>query len=225
MPRENLDRHIHHIQDEILLLGSMVEQAMMDAVYALKQRDFNMANRIVKDDHLVNEKRYAIENAIIILFATQQPVAHDLRLLASMLEIIIELERMGDYAKGVAQVTLKIGDADIPIPIQELMEMGGQSVNMLHRALDAFIKEDPKMASIIFAEDDIVDNLYKRVEGIVIHNIIDNPDICDTLTMLLFVAHNLERMADRVTNICERTIFITTGEQIELESSEEDDPE
>ena len=225
MVREKLDRHIHHIQDEILLLSSMVEQANMDAIYALKQRDFNLANRIIKNDQVINDKRYAIENAIIILFATQQPVAHDLRLLASMLEIIIELERMGDYAKGVANVTLKIGDADIFVPIEELMEMGSLSVNMLHRALDAFIKEDAKMATIIFAEDDNVDELYKKVEKMVIQNIVEKPEFCDVLTLLLYAAHNLERLADRVSNICERTIFIVTGEQIELGGAEDDDPE
>jgi phosphate transport system protein len=203
----------------------MVEQANMDAIYALKQRDFNLANRIIKNDQVINDKRYAIENAIIILFATQQPVAHDLRQLASMLEIIIELERMGDYAKGIAHVAIKIGEADIPIPVQEFIEMGNLSVNMLHRALDAFIKEDAKMASIIFAEDDNVDEIYKKVEKMVIQDIIKHPDSCDLLTPLLYVAHNLERLADRVTNICERTIFIVTGEQIEFGGSEDDDPE
>ena len=225
MPRESLDRHIHHLEDEILLLGSMVEQAMMNSLDALKQRDSNISRRVIKDDHLINDKRYAIENAILILIATQQPVAHDLRLMASMLEIIIELERMGDYAKGVAQVCLKIGDADIPVPIPEFRNMGAKAISMLHRALDAFVKEDARTASIIFLEDDYVDELYKRVETMVIQNIVADPQSCDLATSLIWVAHNLERMADRVTNICERTIFISTGEQIELDGGEEDDPE
>ena len=175
MARESLDRHLHHIQDEILLLGSMVEQAMMDALEALKQRDFNQARRIIKDDHLVNDKRFAIENAVLVLIATQQPVAHDLRMLTSILEVIVELERMGDYAKGVAQVALRIGDADIPVPNHEYGEMGHKAVSMLHRALDAFIKDDPMTASVIFQEDDFVDDFYKQVESSVIQNIIADP--------------------------------------------------
>jgi phosphate transport system protein len=225
MPRESLDRHVHHLQDEILLLGSMVEQAMMSALDAIKQRDFNLAHRIIRDDQQVNDKRFAIENAVLILIATQQPVAHDLRLMAAMLEVIIELERMGDYAKGIAQVVIKIGDADIIVPVQEFHQMGSIAVSMLHRSLDAFVKEDTRTASIIFLEDDSVDELYTRVEMIVIQNIIARPQTCEVATALIWVAHNLERMADRVTNICERTIFINTGEQLELDSSEEDDPE
>jgi phosphate transport system protein len=225
MARESLDRNIHHLQDEILLLGNMVEQGTMDTLEALKLRDFNLAHRIIKDDQMVNDKRYAIENAILILIATQQPVAHDLRMLASMLEVIIELERMGDYAKGIAQVTLRIGDANILVPNCEFGEMGNRAVSMLHRALDAFVKDDARIASIIFLEDDYVDDLYKRVESMVIQDIILNPQSCDVSTSLIWVAHNLERMADRVTNICERTIFINTGEQIELDVVEDDDPE
>jgi ABC-type phosphate transport system ATPase subunit len=110
MPRETLDRQIHHLQDEVLLLGSMVEQAMLESVDALKRRDLETARRIFNDDHLINEKRYAIENAILILIATQQPMARDLRLMAAILEVITELERMGDYAKGIAKVTMRLGD-------------------------------------------------------------------------------------------------------------------
>jgi len=205
----------------------MVEQAMMSALDAIRLRDFNLARRIIRDDQQINDKRYAIENAILILIATQQPVAHDLRLVAAVLEIIIELERMGDYAKGIAQVVLRIGDAPIFIPVQEYQEMGAKAVSMLHRALDAFVKEDARMASIIYLEDDFIDDIYKRVEAMVIQNIIANPQTCDVATALIWAAHNLERMGDRVTNICERTIFINTGEQLELDSinPDDDDPE
>ena len=225
MLRESLNRHVHHLEDEILLSGSMVEQAMMSALEALKLRDFTLARRVIKEDQQINDKRYAIENAILIIIATQQPVAHDLRLMASMLEVNIELERMGDYAKGIAQVVLRIGDADIFIPNQEYQAMGSKAVSMLHRALDAFVKEDARTASNIFLEDDVVDELYQRVEGMVIQNIIDHPRSCDVATALIWAAHNLERMADRVTNICERTIFISTGEQLELGSGGDEDPE
>jgi phosphate transport system protein len=224
MLRNSLDRQIHYLQDEILLLGSMVERAMLNSLDALKRRDLGLASNVIKDDQLVNDRRYSIENAILILFATQQPVAHDLRLLVSMLEIIVELERMGDYGKGNAQIVRRLGDYD-NIPIRELTEMGDKSVAMLHRALDAFIRVDSNQSYIIFKEDDAVDDLYKTVERMVFDKIIANPKMIDTNTLILWFAHNIERMADRVTNICERTIFIATGELIELTEPDEDDPE
>lgn len=225
MPRESLDRQVHHIEDEILLLGSMVEQAVLNALDALKQRDLHLASRIIKEDQLINDRRFAIENAVLILLATQSPVAHDLRLLTAMLEIIIELERMGDYAKGIALVTLRLGDAFLVIPMREFQEMGTKAVSMLHRALYAFINEDSGLAWTIFREDDQVDDLYNRVERIIVNTMIDNPENIDQIKQLLWVAHNLERTADRVTNICERTLFITSGEMVELDGTEDDDPE
>ena len=133
MPRETLDRQMHHLQDEVLLLGSMVEQAMLASVEALQRRDIPTAKRIFDNDHLINEKRYAIENAILILIATQQPMAHDLRLLAAILEVITELERMGDYAKGICKVTKRLGDATLPINMRDFSVMTDHAVSMLHR--------------------------------------------------------------------------------------------
>jgi phosphate transport system protein len=225
MPRETLERRIQHLQDEILLLGSMVENAMLSAVDALKRRDVDSATRIYDDDILINEKRFAIENAILILMATQQPIAHDLRVLAAMLEISNELERMGDYAKGIAKVAIKLGDIDAPVPIQDISRMAEMAVSMLHRALDAFIHENVKAARLIPAEDDAVDALYNKVYRQVVEAMIANPDIIDYANLAMWVAHNLERTADRVTNICERTVFIATGEMMEFDSDddEEDD--
>jgi len=223
MPRETLDRQIHHLQDEVLLLGSMVEQAMMESVDALKRRDSQTARRIFNDDHLINEKRYAIENAILILIATQQPMARDLRFLAAILEVIIELERMGDYAKGISKVTMRLGDTPIPFNFQDLIVMAERSVSMLHRALGAFIIENPQQAHEIPQEDDFVDELYNKVYRNLVSAMIENPGVIDTANLLMWVAHNIERMADRVTNICERTVFISTGELLELDS--EDDEE
>jgi phosphate transport system protein len=223
MPRETLDRQIHQLQDEVLLLGSMVEQAMLSAVDALKRRDLDLANQIYENDQNINEKRFAIENAIIILIATQQPLAHDLRLLTAILEVDTELERMGDYAKGVARVVTRIGDTDLPVPIREFTRMAEIAISMLHRALSAFIEENPNQAAIIPDDDDEVDELFLVVYRYLVNAMVNNPTLIDQISNLLWVDHNIERMADRVTNICERTVFIATGELMEMDT--EDDEE
>ncbi len=222
MPRQTLDREIHHLQDEVLLLGSMVEQAMLNAIDALKRRDHEAARRVYHGDELINEKRYAIENRVLILFATQQPIAHDLRLLAAILEVITELERMGDYAKGIAKISVKIGEDDTPMPVREISRMGDLAVGMLHRALGAFIAEDVNAANRIPQDDDQVDELYGQIYRKNVEAMIANPDIIDHSNYIMWVVHNIERMADRVTNICERTIFIATGELLEIDASDDE---
>lgn len=223
MPRETLDRQMHQLQDEVLLLGSMVEQAMLSSVDGLVRRDSAEAKRIMSGDALINEKRYAIENAILILIATQQPMAHDLRLLAAILEVITELERMGDYAKGISKVTLRLGDSELSINLRDFAAMTDKAVSMLHRALGAFITENPQLAHEIPVEDDVVDQQYNTIYRNLISAMIANPEIIDQASNLLWVAHNIERMADRVTNICERTVFIATGELLEMDTDDEEE--
>jgi phosphate transport system protein len=225
MPRDTLDRQIHHLQDEVLLLGSMVEQAMLDAVDALKRQDGDTARRIFHDDRLINEKRYAIENAILILIATQQPMARDLRMLAAIMEVITELERMGDYAKGIAKVTMRLGASAVITNMRDLSTMAEKAVDMLHRALGAFFAENAKMAYDIPKEDDEVDELYNKVYRSLVSSMIANPETIDQANLLMWVAHNIERMADRVTNICERTVFIATGELLEMDTDDEEETE
>lgn len=222
MPRETLDHEIHHLQDEVLLLGSMVEQSMLDAVDALLRRDLTTARHIYHHDQLINEKRFAIENAILVLIATQQPMAHDLRFLAAILEVITELERMGDYAKGIAQVTLRLGEVQLDIPAREFNQMTQIALDMLHRSLGAFIEEDATLARGIPKDDDKVDNLYNEVYRKLVKVMIAQPEIIDHANLLMWVAHNLERLADRVTNICERTVFIATGELTEIDSTDDE---
>jgi len=226
MPRETLDRKIHQLQDEVLLLGSMVEQAALSSVDALKKRDVKAAQQVYDHDQQINEKRFAIENAILIVMATQQPLAHDLRLLVAILYVTDELERMGDYAKGIAKITKRLaGDDSVPIPTREFTQMADLTVSMLHRALSAFINENLSQASSIPREDDEVDSLYVKVYHKVVNEMIKKPEIIDTANLMMWVAHNLERMADRVTNICERTVFIVTGELLEIEPSDDEEIE
>ncbi len=223
MARKVFAKKVQNIQNEVLLLGSMVENAVIKAVLSLKNRDITLAKQIYHDDLLLNDKRYAIENAILIVIATEQPMARDLRQLASMLDVITELERMGDYAKGIAKVTVKLHNVEIKIPINEIELMAELSIGMLHKALTAFIEEDAQSASQIPYQDDAVDKLYENIYHQSVDLMIAEPHNIDTSNLIMWVAHNLERLADRVTNICERTVFISTGELMELEVDEQDD--
>jgi phosphate transport system protein len=223
MVRKIFAKKIQNIQDEVLLLGSMVEDAVIKSVVSLKSRDTHLAKQIYHDDLLLNDKRYAIENAILIAIATQQPMARDLRQLASMLDVVQELERMGDYAKGIAKVTVKLQQIDINIPIIEIEMMAELAVGMLHKALTAFIEGDSQTASQIPFEDDAVDKLYENIYHQSVELMMADPQNIDHSNLIIWVGHNLERLADRVTNICERTVFISTGELMELEIDEEDE--
>jgi phosphate transport system protein len=223
MSRFTLDQEIRLVQDEMLLLGSLAEQAILNSVDALRRQDVAAARTIALEDKKINDKHFAIENHILIIFATQSPLARDLRLLAAMMEIITELERIGDYAKGIAKVAIRLADEDIPVPIQEISTMADKATSMLHRALGAFISEDITAAYAIPKEDDEVDELYLTVYRKIVQNMIKNPESIDHTNQILWVIHNLERTADRVTNICERIIFIVSGELLELDSSDDED--
>lgn len=222
MLRKTFENEIQQVKDELLLLGSMVEQQTLDAVEALKKRDLEAARRIYAADAKINEKRFAIENQVMILIATQQPMAHDLRLLASIFEVSAELERMGDYAKGIAKVNIRMGDEPLLKPLIDIPRMAKIASSMLHRALTAFVNEDAEAARAIPEEDDEVDGLYNQVYRELMTYVMSDPRTIDRANYLLWAAHNLERMADRVTNICERTIFIVTGEIKEIDSSDDE---
>jgi len=217
--RKTFETEIQQLKDEMILLGSMVEEQILGSVAALKKRDMEASRRIQEIDLQVNAKRYAIEEQVMIVIATQQPMAHDLRLLASILEVSGELERMGDYAKGIATVSLRMGDQPLLKPLIDIPRMAQKGADMLHRALTAFINEDVKTSRSIPAEDDDVDDLYNQIYNELMMFVIQDPKTIERANWLLWVAHNLERLADRVSNICERTVFTATGEMKELEST------
>jgi len=222
MIRKTFDHELQEMKDEILVLGSMVEQAILASVEALKKRDLEAAREILARDKQINEKRFQLENQLMVLIATQQPMAHDLRLLASCMEIISELERMGDYAKGIANINIRMGDQPLLKPLIDIPRMAQKGADMLHRALTAFTNEDAETAKAIPIEDDEVDALYNQVYRELMTFIIQDPRTIERANWLLWVAHNLERFADRVTNICERTVFIATGELTEIQNSDDE---
>ena len=219
--RKTFEHDIQKLNDSILALGSMVEEAILGSVDALKNRDIPRSQKIYDNDDAINEKRFEIERAVMIAIATQQPMAHDLRLLASLLDVAGELERMGDYAKGIAKINIVMGEQELLKPLTDLPRMAEKSVDMLHRALTAFITEDVELAKAIPDEDDEIDALYTQIYRVLITYVIQDPTAIERSNWILWAAHNLERVGDRVTNICERTIFIATGEMEEVNSSDD----
>ena len=222
MVRKTFESEIQQVKDDVLILGSMVEKALLDSVDALKKRDVKAAQKLFLEDMEINKKRFQIEGHLMVLIATQQPMAHDLRLLASTMEIISELERMGDYAKGISNINIRMGETSLLKPLIDVPRMAQKGVDMLHRSLTAFVNEDVETAKTIPVEDDEVDALYNQIYRELMTYIIADPKTIERANWLLGVAHNLERFADRVTNICERTIFIATGELTEIKSSDDE---
>jgi phosphate transport system protein len=222
MPRETLDREIRELLDDVLTLGSLVEKNIVDAMTGLKTRNVRLSREVFLSDQKVNQKRFDIESNTLLVIATQQPMAHDLRLLAAILEVAGELERIGDYAKGNAKINTLLKDTLLQVPILELEAMSEMAVSMLHRAIIAFIKEDEKAARDIPEEDAKVDDMYNSVNHKLVELMIQNPKFIDHANYYMWAAHNLERTADRVSNICERTIFVVTGELLEVATNDEE---
>ncbi len=209
--RTAFHKRLREIQDDILAMGSMVSKALLRSIDALKTRDLTLAHQIIADDQKVNGKRFEIEEKCIELIATQQPMASDLRIIIAILNITTEIERIGDYAVGIARIVVMIGDEPPLKPLIDIPRMAEQTVDMLRRSLDAFINRDAEAAKKIASEDDLVDNLYDQVFRELLTFMAEDPKTITRATRLMWTAHNLERAADRVTNICERVVFIVTG--------------
>jgi len=218
MARE-LERRLREIQDDMLILGSMVEKAIQKAMDALRSRDLALSREVVEEDFAINAKRYEVEEKCIHIMATQQPMAADLRTLVAILTITGQLERIGDHAEGIGRISLMLGHDALPRPLGEMPDMAGVALDMLRRSLTAFVERDAEEARRLCDVDDQVDAMYTRVCADLIQHMIGVPEDVTRSTYLLWTAHNLERIADRVTNICERTIFMVTGRLEEINVS------
>jgi phosphate transport system protein len=210
MTRQLFERQLREMQDEVLILSSMVEKAIQRSVEALRNRDIALSNAVIEEDAAVNKKRYEIEEKCIHTIALQQPMAADLRVLVAILFIVTELERMADHAEGIGRINLMLGEEPLP-QLGEVWEMAERAENMLRRAITSFIERDAEAARRICDEDDLVDTLYDHAYEQFIHMMIREPSDVQRVTYLIWTSHNLERIADRVTNICERVIFMVTG--------------
>lgn len=219
MVREAFEENIKELEQELIGMGEMVIRAVGRSVEALKSRNKDEAKRIISDDLLINKKRWDIEEKCINLIATQQPVATDLREIIALLNIITDLERMGDHAEGIAKIVILLGDEPLVKPLIDIPRMADKTVGMIKKSLEAFVKRDAKTARTICKEDDEVDRLYDQVYRELFAFMIEDPTTITRATYLIWTAHNLERIADRVTNICERIVFLVTGTMEEISVS------
>ncbi|MCE2405721.1 MAG: phosphate signaling complex protein PhoU [Dehalococcoidia bacterium] len=217
--RTSFDRELRTLRDQVLVLGSMVENAIVKSMDVLVRRDLKESSRVVQDDDLIDKKRFEIEERCIDLMATQQPMAGDLRVLIAILHISVELERMGDYAEGIGRISLMMGEEGTLKPLLDIPRMADRAVAMLRRSLDAFVARDTEIARRVCDEDDEVDALYDQVYRELLTYMIEDPATIRKATYLLWVAHDLERIADRATNVAERAIFLATGQLTEVNVS------
>jgi phosphate transport system protein len=216
MARERFEQEMRRLAERVLELGGLAESALRDSVSALERQDLARAQALIEADHRINVMRFELENEAIMLIATQQPVAVDLRALAAVFEIATELERIADYAKGIATITVSLGGQPRLQPPADLARMAEVACSMLHRSLEAYVRGDAQAARAIPEEDDQVDKLYEEVYRQLMGRLLVDPRDIDQALRLTWVAHNLERVADRVGNICERVVFWVTGSVVEM---------
>jgi phosphate transport system protein len=215
-PRVRFVHQLEEVRDGVLTMGSMVDKAIDYALDALRRRDLNLAERVIRDDRHINRQRFDIEQSALLLMATQQPMASDLRFLASVLHITTDLERMGDHARGVARLCIKLSpEPPLAIPA-ELPRMAELCRDRLRRALDAFVARDAEAAQQIAAQDSTTDALQDAIYRQLLETMVADPTAIRRATYLIWVAHNVERFGDHITNVCERVIFAVTGHMEEL---------
>ena len=217
--RAAFQQHLREIENDVRTMGNMVVKAIDRAIEALKKRDLTLARQIVADDAEINKQRFSIEDKCVELISTQQPVASDLRLVVAALSIIIELERIGDYAEGIAKIVIMIGDEPPLKPLIDIPLMGEITVEMINKSLQSFLTRDPEMAMQVVSLDDTVDGLNDQIFRELLTFMMGNPKTINSATRLIWVAHNLERAADRATNISERVVYTVTGKMEEIGAS------
>jgi phosphate transport system protein len=219
MTREAYIQALRSLEEEFQNLGRMVSEAIRGSVETLKRRDPVRAREIIRNDLDINRKRFEIEERCFDLIATQQPTAVDLRTIGSILIMAADLERMGDHAEGIAKITLLLKEKPLVKPLIDIPRMAERALAMLDQCLLAFANRDAVSARSICGEDDEIDALHDQVYRELLLLMIGNPHIIEGATYLLWVSHNIERIADRATNIAERVVFVVTGKMEELNVS------
>jgi len=220
--RVPFDREFAIIQDDLLKMHRLVDEAVARSYASLVERDPARARRVIDDDEIINQLRFKIEEASLALIATQQPTATDLRKVIAIMNIVVELERMGDHATGIASTVLLMGDEPLLKPLVDLPKMVELGREMLNNSIQALIDQDAERAKEIAARDDEMDEYYRAIFDELVDIMAQNPEAAPRATYLLWCAHSVERIGDRVTNIAERVVFISTGDMQELNVKEEE---
>lgn len=215
--RPLLDKKLTRLREYLLLLVSLTDSAIERAIEALRCRDAEAATAIIADDERINELRYKVEEACVTIIATQQPMASDLRFIIATDHLAVEIERMADHAAGIAALTIKMADQPLLKPLIDIPQMAMVAREMLAQAVRAFLEGDITAAKAVAARDDEIDQYYDQVLRELLTYMMEDPRNIQRATYLLWVAHGLERIGDRVVNICERVIFMQTGKFEELE--------
>ena len=211
MPREDFERNLKLVQDEVVKLSSMVEKAIFNSIYSLKRRDLGASQQVIDEDDIIDAKQEAIENRCIDLIALESPMAVDLRVIIAAMMVANELERMGDYAEGIAKISLAMGELPPLKPLIDIPRMADKAVDMLRRSIESYVNRDIVTAKGVFHDDDEVDEMYEQVYRELLTYMMRDPTTIQRATYLLWVSHDLERVADRTTNIAERVMFLVTG--------------
>jgi phosphate transport system protein len=214
--RAALDNQLQALQEDILRMGVMVKQATAQSMQALVNRDIHLAQQVIDDDEKINDMRFNIEESGIRIVATQQPVTFDLRELMAGMYIANELERMGDHAEGIARIVIRMGDEPLLKPLIDLPRMSEACQEMLESALESYVDGNVPLAREVAARDDFIDDLYTQVFRELLTYMLEDPKTVTRALYLLFIAHNLERIGDRVTNLAERVVFIQLGDMREM---------
>ena len=211
MPREDFERNLKLVQDEVVQLSSMVEKAILNSIDSLKRRDLGASQQVIDEDDIIDAKQEAIENRCIDLIALESPMAVDLRVIIAAMMVANELERMGDYAEGIAKISLAMGELPPLKPLIDIPRMADKAVGMLRRSIESYVNRDIVTAKGVFHDDDEVDEMYEQVYRELLPYLMRDPTTIQRATYLLWVSHDLERVADRTTNIAERVMFLVTG--------------
>jgi phosphate transport system protein len=217
--RATFHEHLREVEEDVLTMGNMVVNAIDRSMEALKKRDLNLAHQIIADDAQINKRRFSIEEKCVVLIATQQPIESDLRIVVAVLNILTELERIGDYAEGIAKIVIMIGDEPPLKPLIDIPRMGEITRDMIKESLQSFARRDVELAMRVVSLDNIVDSLYDQVFRELLTFMMVDPKTTNRATRLIWIAHNLERAADRATNICERVVYTVTGKMEEIGGS------
>jgi phosphate transport system protein len=214
--RATYDREYDMICQDLVLMGQKVENAIEQAMTALVETDIPLAKEVMSNDEQINQLQYKIEEACLVLIATQQPTASDLRSVIAVMHIVIELERIGDHAAGIAKAVVKMAEEPMLKTLKKVIKMADLSEKMLQDCLQAFVKRDIEWARKIAAQDSEMDGMYRSVFEKLVEIMAENKKLIARATYLMWCGHNLERIADRVTNIAEQVIFMSTGDKGEL---------